>query len=264
MKKLVLGEKVAAPEVYDPGLLCPIPRPERIAGMHGFDLWRAYEFMWLDEKGRPRMNIAEICYPAMSENLIESKSMKLYLYSLARRPFARPEDVAELIRRDLDNVLNTPWISVRLHPLNAPHPWAPAVNGTCVDDLDVEVSGYTPDASLLEAGTEESSEMLWSDLLHSYCPITHQPDYGSVMVDYAGNRIRPEGLLRYVISFRDHEGFAEACCERIYADLLERCAPGRLEVTCCYTRRGGIDITPVRSTTEITPENHPLWRLSRQ
>ncbi|MEZ4454060.1 MAG: NADPH-dependent 7-cyano-7-deazaguanine reductase QueF [Nannocystaceae bacterium] len=272
---LPLGRAVEFPRRYDPGLLVALPRaPERralgLAGdrwpHHGADLWRAWEVSWLDRRGKPQVAIAEIEVPAGSPRLVESKSLKLYLGSLNNVREANAGAVAARVRADLEAVIGAP-IQVRLvAPAAFAARTADAWEGERLDDLEVECDTYTVEPRLLAApgaidrGVVRSASYI-TDLFRSRCPITAQPDWASVRVDVRGPAIDPAALLRYLISYRDHGGFHEHCVERIFTDLAAAWEPEALGVAACFTRRGGLDINPWRSTCK------PRWsppRLPRQ
>ncbi len=249
-----LGRDIAYPAHYDAGLLYPIARHLGRATLGidraplpfiGHDRWQAYELSWLDTRGKPCVATATIQVPADSPNLIESKSLKLYLNSFNSDRFEQAEAVRARIETDLSHAAGAP---VRLAfglPAVAVH-----TNAVCIDALDIAISAYgPPDASLLHADTSAVvNETLHSALLKSNCPVTGQPDWADVTVAYRGARIDRAGLLRYLVSFRDHAEFHEQCVERIFTDLMARCAPQQLSVEARYTRRGGLDINPWRAT----------------
>ncbi|HQP29928.1 MAG TPA: NADPH-dependent 7-cyano-7-deazaguanine reductase QueF [Deltaproteobacteria bacterium] len=266
MNDTLLGKTVASPRGHDPSILTPIPRPVRPAAMYGFDLWRAYELSWLGPRGCPRAAIMELIYPCESACLVESKSLKLYLNGLAYARFDSADEVEQTIRRDLNAILGAPWVSVTIFTA-ADSPalaWQTQAPGTSLDALAEVATREAPDPSLLTTADEFTAETLNSGLLRSLCPITGQPDWGSVVITYRGARINASGLLSYLCSFREHRGFHEACCERIFSDITARCAPQELLVGCFYTRRGGIDINPVRSSYPLKPQEFPRLRLIRQ
>lgn len=264
-----LGKPSLYRDLYDPGLLYPVPRATLrlelgIAAeppFTGYDLWNAYELSWLDGKGKPRIALASFVVPADSPNIVESKSFKLYLNSYNQTRISGVTDVHAMLERDLSAAFGVA-VSVSLR---GPEQWRgemPAVwDGACIDDLDIEMDGYHPDPASLRAEGPVVDEVLFSHLLKSNCPITGQPDWASIRVDYRGPRIDREGLLRYIVSFRQHGGFHEHCVERIFMDLLSRCRPERLAVYARYTRRGGLDINPFRSTgPAAVPVNERLPR----
>lgn len=252
-----LGQATAYPERYDPGLLFPIPRATQRAelglGEHlpfaGEDLWTAYELSWLDARGKPQVAIAEFRVPADSPCLIESKSWKLYLNSFAGERLGSPVELVERLRADLAAAAGA-RVGVALQ---LPQDWrldARPLPGECIDAQELDIDCYgPPQPAFLQADAGEIvEERLVSHLLKSNCPVTGQPDWASLQIAYAGPRIERAGLLRYLVSFRDHSDFHEHCVERIFVDLWARCAPTRLSVYARYTRRGGLDINPFRSS----------------
>lgn len=123
---------------------------------------------------------------------------------------------------------------------------APA--GKALDQVAPRLVGYTVDASGLSGGASECSESWITQLFRSVCPVTGQPDWGTVRVSYTGPCIDPAGLLGYLISYRQHAGFHENCVERIFVDISDRCRPTQLTVAARFTRRGGLDINPIRAS----------------
>ncbi|MGE8279888.1 MAG: NADPH-dependent 7-cyano-7-deazaguanine reductase QueF [Stenotrophomonas sp.] len=247
-----LGREVSYPRQYDASLLFPIPRAGARAeiGLEGAlpfvgeDRWHAYELGWLDAQGKPCVETATLWVPATSPNLVESKSLKLYLNSLNSSRFNRAEAVRERIATDLSACAGADVrVEFGLPLMN------PAV-GETIDHLDVAIDCYGPPNAgyLLADHGQPVEETLVSALLKSNCPVTGQPDWASVSIRYQGPRIDREGLLRYLVSYRDHAEFHEQCVERIFNELLQRCQPVQLEVEARYTRRGGLDINPRRST----------------
>jgi len=260
-----LGRASTYVDNYDPTLLCPLPRaPKRaeigITGtlpFTGADLWTAFELSWLNPRGKPQVAIAHFTIPAESPNLIESKSFKLYLNSYHQTPFASAEAVRERLRADLAEAL---WRGSDQAPgsvgvrLLLPHEWGAqtvqTLPGLSLDRLDVDCTDYQPAPEWLRADPDQPpvQEVLTSDLLKSNCLVTGQPDWGSIQIAYSGAPIDQEGLLRYLVSFRQHQEFHEQCVERIYMDIWTRCRPIRLSVLARYTRRGGLDINPWRTS----------------
>lgn len=250
-----LGREIAYPDRYDPGLLFPIPRAQGRADIGirddalpfvGHDRWHAYELSWLDTRGKPVVEVATLRVPADSPCLIESKSLKLYLNSLNAMRFDDPARVRLLIAADLGRVAGAPvQVEFGLPPFDADA--TPAIS---IDDLDIAIDRYgPPDAAFLSADAGDVvEESLQSALLKSNCPVTGQPDWAALRIDYRGPRIDRAGLLRYLVSFRDHAEFHEQCVERVFVDLLARCRPAALSVEARYTRRGGLDINPWRAT----------------
>ncbi len=259
-----LGKTTVYADRYDPSLLFPIPRQGKRDEIgvtaplpfHGVDIWNAYELSWLDARGKPRVALAEFRVPASSPNIIESKSFKLYLNGFAQERIADSEALVVTLRRDLSAAAGAA-VEVRLSEASAKAHAVIDLEGESVDALDVEIDDYGPPKSdYLRADADDMvEETLVSDLLRSNCPVTGQPDWGSVQIRYAGPRIDREGLLRYLVSFRNHNEFHEQCVERIFMDVTRRCAPQRLSVYARYTRRGGLDINPFRGSGEDHPRN---------
>ncbi|MBP5979054.1 MAG: NADPH-dependent 7-cyano-7-deazaguanine reductase QueF [Halomonas sp.] len=265
-----LGRDSAYPEQYDAGLLFPIPRAANRAPLGieegelpfvGEDEWHAFEVSWLNARGKPIVAVARFRLPAESPSLIESKSWKLYLNSFNQTRVESREKVIETLTRDLSAAAGAP-VSVELLDVEdaelAPQP----LPGDCLDDLDIEVSDYTPSAAHLAVSDEVVEETLHSHLLKSNCPVTGQPDWGSVLIRYKGPKLDREGLLRYLIGYRQHQDFHEHCVEHIFTDLMAHAKPSELLVLARYVRRGGLDISPWRATPGLTPPS-PL-RLARQ
>lgn len=269
LQGLSLGQQSAYISQYTPSLLQPVPRSLNRDDLglrgelpfQGCDVWTLYELSWLNAKGKPVVAIGEAFVPATSPNLIESKSFKLYLNSFNQTRCDSLEAVQALLVQDLSGCAGAP-VSVTLFTLDqAPHQIA-QLPGECIDSLDIEVDGYEFDETLLQgaAGHEIVEETLHSHLLKSNCLVTSQPDWGSLVIHYRGPRLNREKLLRYLISFRQHNEFHEQCIERIFIDLKHFCAPQQLTVYARYTRRGGLDINPFRSDWEPVPANLRLIR----
>jgi 7-cyano-7-deazaguanine reductase len=260
----LLGREVAYGGGYDPGLLTSIPRAAGRAELglgatlpfHGVDIWNAYELTWLDPRGKPEVGLLELRVPADSPMLVESKSLKLYLMGYAMERIADAAALARTLAVDLSAAAGA-TVGVRItRPAEHRDERLGEPAGTLVDALPVDCDDYgPPNPSHLAAGGETVAETLVSQALMSNCPVTSQPDYATLAVSYRGPRIDPAGLLRYVVSFRRHSGFHEACVERIFVDLMRRCAPTELTVSARYTRRGGIDINPWRSTSPGAADN---------
>lgn len=248
---------------YAPELLFPISRqlkrdelgigPQKLPFV-GEDLWNAYELSWLNPRGKPVVALATFRVPADSPALIESKSLKLYLNSLNQSAFADAGTVQATLARDLAHAAGAPVV-VDLQVLGGQQQVVvgePA--GGCLDDLDVDCTDYLPVPELLVAGRgKEVEETLYSHLLKSNCLVTGQPDWAMLVVRYRGRPIDRAGLLRYIVSFRGHNEFHEQCVERIFCDIQRACAPQALAVYARYTRRGGLDINPFRSSGEFPP-----------
>ncbi len=273
--KTQLGEQSEYVSVYTPSLLCPLPRQDSrdqlgliepdLLPFAGVDIWMAYEVSWLDAKGKPQVAVAEFRIPCTSPNIIESKSFKLYLNSFNQTPFTNWSDVVATMESDLTVAAGAP-VSADLSPLaSAVHSDVYRVGafpGENIDHLDIEVDAYNPDPQLLEIeeGNHIVSETLSSDLLKSNCPVTGQPDWGTVYVRYRGAAISREGLLRYIISYREHQDFHEHCVEQMFLHIQSQCHPQELTVFARYTRRGGLDINPFRTNCDEEPFNVRLVR----
>ena len=259
-----LGKASTYVDRYDPSLLFPIPRqPKReeigIAGAPlfvGADLWSAFELSWLNPKGKPQVAIAHFTIPAESTHIVESKSFKLYLNSFNNTRFESADDVRARLRSDISAaiwhggpVMAGAGVRVLLPEQFDAEP-VHELDGLSLDRLDAECSVYQPAPELLRVNREEApaSETLVSHLLKSNCLVTGQPDWGSVQISYHGHPIDQEGLLQYIVSFRNHNEFHEQCVERIFMDIWRRCQPTQLTVYARYTRRGGLDINPWRSS----------------
>lgn len=261
-----LGHKSAYCSEYAPHLLYPIPRQGKRAELGldegdlpfvGEDLWNAYELSWLNQKGKPVVALAQFRVPASSPRLIESKSIKLYLNSFNQTRMADPEAVEAVIARDLSAAAGAA-VGVHVEPLaSRPGRVICYPRGFCLDDLDIKIDHYSPDPTLLrtDGSRVAHDEVLYSHLLKSNCLVTGQPDWGMLVVRYSGVAINRESLLRYAVSFRQHNEFHEQCVERIFTDIRKACAPSELAVWARYTRRGGLDINPFRaSRTGLFPD----------
>ena len=269
---LKLGQATEYAEKYDPRLLQAVPRRLNrdelgITAQQPFsvgaDIWTAYEISWLNEKGVPQVAIADVEIDYRSENLIESKSFKLYLNSFNQSKFRSFDEVQRIMQRDLQDCAQGE-VKVRLNFLSFyQHAVIAELQGECIDQHDIEIHDYAFNSALLENCTGDSvvEETLVSHLLKSNCLITSQPDWGSIRIHYAGKQINREKLLRYIVSFRQHNEFHEQCVERIFCDLMRFAQPEKLTVYARYTRRGGLDINPFRSNFEAVPQN---LRLARQ
>lgn len=254
---------------YNPSLLYPIPRHynrSKINISHslpfsGGDMWNAYEFSWLNQRGKPQIAMLEIYVPCQSQNIIESKSLKLYFNSFANSRFDSIEHVEKVLVEDLSNAAEAE-VSVSLITYDTfSELKLSRFPGVCIDSEDIAVDFYQCTPKILRTDDNLVEETLVSHLLKSNCPVTEQPDWASVLIHYKGPQIDKSALLRYIISFRQHREFHEQCVERIYMDLIKHCHTTHLTVYARYTRRGGIDINPFRSNFETL---YPNWRLPRQ
>ncbi|HEY3596631.1 MAG TPA: NADPH-dependent 7-cyano-7-deazaguanine reductase QueF [Paraburkholderia sp.] len=268
-----LGKPSSYREQYDASLLFPIarhPAREQIGigaqqlPFFGTDIWNAYELSWLNPRGKPQIAIATFYVPADSPNIVESKSFKLYLGSFAQTTFDSIDTVRDTIKRDVSASCGA---SVSVH-LAGPGEFGKLgieeFDGLSLDRLDLDTDVYHPDPSLLKAALHEApvEETLFSNLLKSNCPVTGQPDWGSVQIHYVGPQIDQASLLRYIISYRNHTGFHEQCVEKMFIDVLKACQPVKLAIYARYTRRGGLDINPFRTNfNSPMPDN---LRTARQ
>jgi 7-cyano-7-deazaguanine reductase len=267
-----LGKNSAYVDQYDASLLFPIPRAGKrlevgISGappFFGADLWTAFELSWLNPRGKPQVALAHFTVPCETPNIIESKSLKLYLNSFNNTRFPDAAEVQSRLRADLSEAAwrgapQASSVGVKLLlPDLFDREQVAELDGLSLDRLDVECSRYTPAPELLSAAFDEQpvSEVLTSNLLKSNCLVTGQPDWGSVRISYSGPQINQEGLLQYLVSFRNHNEFHEQCVERIFMDVWTRCKPVKLTVYARYTRRGGLDINPFRTShPQATPPN---------
>ncbi|MEO8743104.1 MAG: NADPH-dependent 7-cyano-7-deazaguanine reductase QueF [Lysobacteraceae bacterium] len=264
-----LGKTTAWPDRYDASLLFPIERSTARNELGigdalpfiGHDLWTAYELAWLDARGKPCVGIATFRVPATSPNLIESKSLKLYLNSFAHTRIDSLDGLHERIAHDLSDAAGA-HVGVAVLPAVDAMPII-ELDGECIDELALDIADYGPpnpdDLRVHEDGAEEA---LVTHLFRSNCPVTGQPDWASVQLHYRGPRIDREGLLRYLVSFRSHNGFHEQCVEQIFRDVIACCHPDALSVHARYTRRGGLDINPWRATLGFAEP--PYVRTARQ
>jgi len=259
-----LGRTSAYADQYDASLLFPIPRAGKraeigiatTAPFFGADLWTAFELSWLNLRGKPQVAIAHVTVPCETLNIVESKSFKLYLNSFNNTRFADAAEVQARIRADVSEAVwrgapqaGTVGVKLLLPELFDREP-VHELDGLLLDRLDVECTQYTPAPELLSANHAETpvTEALTSHLLKSNCLVTGQPDWGSVRIHYSGPQIDQAGLLQYLVSFRNHNEFHEQCVERIFMDVWTRCKPIKLSVYARYTRRGGLDINPFRTS----------------
>lgn len=268
---LSLGKQVDYISVYTPSLLQGITRDTARQRMGlssddlpftGFDLWNAYEVSWLDLKGKPIVATAKFQIPCTSQSIIESKSLKLYLNSYNQTQFKDYQDVVKTLEADLSIAAGAAvLVDLRLIS-DARRDTFGEIPGLCLDDQDVEIDCYMPRLEFLKAdpGEAETVEHLYSHLLRSRCPVTGQPDWGSVFIQYRGKPINKAGLLKYIVSFREYQGFHEQCIERMFLDIFSQCWPRHLTVYARYLRRGGLDINPYRTNTQDELDDIRLLR----
>jgi 7-cyano-7-deazaguanine reductase len=271
---LPLGKNTHFVEHYDPQLIATIDRNAarkrfNIAVQQaslekrlfwGVDLWNSYEMSWLNEKGVPQVGILTLSIPAESPLLLESKSAKLYLASFNQSKFETSSEVLSCIEKDISSALKVN-IQAAFQSLSTRWPEQTFL-GTSIDDVEVSIDHYDYQPNFLQVSSSQvEKERLYSHVLRTLCPVTGQPDWASVFIEYSGAEIVKEGLLRYLVSLRCHSIFHEMAIERIFLDIMERCRPKHLSVYGAFTRRGGIDINPFRSTDSVLPS---MVRVVRQ
>lgn len=268
LKSTVLGKETPYPTEYNPNLLQPILRSlgrnslgyEEKPPFIGVDFWTCYEMSWLNPAGKPQVAMVEFQIPYNSTYIIESKSFKLYLNSLIQAKFSHTKELQDTLTRDLTAAADAP-VQVKILALeSALKQTLNALPGKSLDDLVVTITKYQPEPAYLTTVSEIVDETLHSNLFKSNCPVTNQPDWASVIIRYEGRKINHEGLLRYLVSYRQHQAFHENCAEQIFCDILRRCEPEKLTVYLRFTRRGGLDINPFRSNFEMPPEGMRLVR----
>lgn len=266
-----LGKATEYADTYTPSLLFPISREEARASIgvsdplpfKGEDVWWCYELTWLGSSGQPHIAAVQINVPCNSPCIVESKSLKLYLNSFALSRFNNKADVLNTLNSDLAIAFRAP-VLIQLVEISQLPAAAGHLPGVCLDVLDVPTETYQVDAGLLlvEAGEERRvRETLYTNVFRSLCPVTGQPDFASIFVQYQGRPIVRASLLRYLVSYRCHQAFHEATVEQIFTDVMARCAPEQLSISGRFLRRGGIDINPFRSTVD---DQSPELRLPRQ
>ena len=255
---------------YQPSLLASIPRqdqrqllcilPDELP-FRGVDVWNAYEFSWLNSRGRPEVALLQIQVPAKSVNIIESKSLKLYLGSFSGTRFAGRAELISTLESDLSLAARGPVSVSLLSPDQVQQQGIGTLVGQSLDNQDLDLSEYTRNPDHLEVVSDLIvRESLYTHLFKSLCPITGQPDFASIVVQYHGRSISHSGLLGYLVSYREHPEFAEQIGERIFIDIMSHCAPEKLTVQARFTRRGGIDINPYRSDSDMQSAEVRLWR----
>jgi 7-cyano-7-deazaguanine reductase len=258
--------------------LASLPAFAKAAGdlpFQGFDLWNAYELSWLNAKGLPKVALLRLKVPCTSPYIIESKSFKLYLNGFNQTRFETVHHVFDHLRRDLAQASGSELELELVGPDQFSNENIVEFTGVDLDKLDVEIDCYQPDAAILKLKqdalnrryqlTDERgriSEKVFSRLLKSNCPVTDQPDWACIEIEYTGPAIDHASLLKYIVSYRMHNGFHEHCVEKIFVDILKQCAPTSLSVYARYTRRGGLDINPWRATLDVKPPL--LGRSARQ
>lgn len=264
-----LGKDTIYPDIYSPDLLHPIDREKNRdqyisnneINFHGLDIWNAWEFSWLDNSGRPFIGKLTLIFPSNSKKIIESKSMKLYLNGFSNTQYDSSTKVIELIQTDLSQLTKANvLVTFNKNEEEKDNQINPEV-GYSIDNEDANF--FHSEIRTEELKTDKNNrikETLYSEILRTNCPVTNQPDTGTVIIKYQGNKIHRGGLLSYISSYRGHNDFHESCVEKIFLDIKQLCRPDRLTVFARYNRRGGIDINPFRSDFEDEPVNLRLWR----
>lgn len=275
----ILGQSTSYPKTYAPDMLYPIPRALGRANLAlpadalsiGMDWWQVFEMSWLNLHGISQVAMARLAIPATSDYIVESKSLKLYFNSLNFTEFDNQQAVKATVEKDLSACLKTD-VTLEIFEVNIANSLPiSAPQGDCIDnaldssDKKIAIVSDVDPSSLTVAhhGASDSQlQILYSHLLRSNCPVTNQPDWGTLEIQIDSQPIDRAGLLEYILSFRQHNGFHEQCVEQIFSDLTQAFAPKTLMVRAWYTRRGGIDINPCRvSDISLLP---PPSRLNRQ
>ncbi|MEE3003028.1 MAG: NADPH-dependent 7-cyano-7-deazaguanine reductase QueF [Pseudomonadota bacterium] len=241
-----LGKETNYKNNYDPSLLISVPRAKSKILQHGFDVWRSWETSWLNNYNKPQIATIILFYSAKSPYIVESKSLKLYLGSLNFTNFSSEADLINTIERDVSFTVGSKVI-VKLDNDFICRAKAPGVN---IDNEDIDIIAQRPTPELLKLDEKycHISETLHTNLFRSCCPVTAQPDWATIVVRYSGLAINHKSLLQYLLAFRNHSGFHESCVSEIFTDIKSSCDPEKLEVQGFFTRRGGIDINPLRSS----------------
>jgi 7-cyano-7-deazaguanine reductase len=261
---LPLGRKSFESNSYNPDQLRSIPRAigRETVGISaktalpflGEDIWNCWELSWLDFNGKPVVAVAEIRIPVTTPNMVESKSLKLYLNSFSMIRINEPEILRQTIIRDIEHVVEGNVLVQLIMPEAIQKLQIMEPEGICIDHQNISVKEFDVRPDLLAVDNHTVSETLFSRLIRTRCPVTGQPDWATVCLTYRGQRIRPDSLLRYFVSYRQHQGFHESCVETMFCHILNECRPETLSLIARFTRRGGIDINPFRSTeTSSTP-----------
>lgn len=268
VKELLLGKTTKYVQTYTPDLLFPVSRTLARSKSNlseplpfvGEDIWNGTELSWLNSKGKPQIALAEFRFPCTSPYIVESKSFKLYLNSFNQSSFENQDEVLSTLVNDLTSIVQSEIKVQLLSPHQVIGRKLTSFNGICLDNLDICADTYTVNPEFLRTSNEIVQESLFSNLLKSNCMATGQPDWGSILIRYRGKKIDHEGLLKYIISYRNHVGFAEHCTEQIFQDIMQMCQPENLTVYARYTKRGGLDINPYRSNFEEWLGNEQHFR----
>lgn len=259
-----LGEQVSNPARYSPDILYPIARwasrslldIDKKVLMYGLDHWQAYELSWLDSSGKPQVGIGEFFFNSESENIVESKSLKLYLNSLNQERYEHVGELKQVLEKDLSAVSQSE-VKIEIFALDEIEEGATGIRaGKSIDESPIEIYSETVNPSLLRAdNVNVDDEQLYSDLFRSNCPVTGQPDWASVEIRYTGKKIDESSLLTYLVSYRTHQGYHEECAERAFRDIMLQCQPSELRIAMNFLRRGGLDINVYRSNVPVTSDS---------
>lgn len=269
MHHIPLGKETEYRFDYDPSLLAPIPRSlgrESLSidatSFVGVDIWNAYEISWLNNYGLPQVRIAKLVVPCNTPNIVESKSLKLYFNSFNQSRFGAENDVQSAMQRDISECVGG-TVQLTLLSVDQAIDMQPSVMpGDCIDQQDIQIDHYQTELALLESAEGRvEKRQIHSHLLRSLCPVTGQPDWASIFIEYSGQAMDEASLLRYIVSFRNQQDFHELCVETIFSHLWQRFDLECLTVYARYLRRGGIDISPLRSSHDV---ELPDWRQLRQ
>jgi len=264
-----LGKNTSYPDIYSPDLLFGIDRKDsrdqymenKTIVFHGKDIWNAWEFSWLDDLGRPLIGKLSLTFSSASEKIVESKSLKLYLNSFSNNQYQSISEVINIIKRDLSQLTKNDITATFTANDDEGKNQITSEEGHSIDQEDADFSHSKIRTDALSVDNNiETKEVLYSEILRTNCPVTNQPDTGTIIVKYNGKKIHRGGLLSYICSYRGHNDFHEACVEKIFLDIKKLCQPDQLTVYARYNRRGGIDINPFRSDFENNPKNNRLWR----
>ena len=268
-----LGNATEYPSEFDAGLLFKIPRAESRSTLGiantlpftGYDRWTSFELSWLNTKGKPEVRVAEFVINAESHSIVESKSFKLYLNSYNQTVFESEQAVIEQLIKDLSAGFGAE-VKVALFSLDDVDAdlKIEGVNGECIDNEDIEIDCYQPHAGLLKTSEHLlKNHLVYSHLLKTNCPITDQPDWATIYIEYSGKEIVPASLLKYIVSFRQHQGYHENCVEQIFCDIKKFCQPDKLTLYARYTRRGGLDINPLRTDNSDPSKSQLIGKVIR-
>ena len=240
--KLLLGKKTEYKKKYTASILQPLKRHEKTKNntvMYGYDIWNAYDFMWVNQSNNPQSSILTLSIPCESEYIIESKSMKLYLGAFYNKKYEKLERLIETIKNDIEEKIKH-TIQVTIADINQPFKSKPLKNSLCLDESE----------NNLKEEKKKNEYSVHTHCFRSLCPVTGQPDFASIYLCYKGAYIKKEDLTKYLFSFQEKSGFHESCIEEIYNYILKSYNLSSLSIHGYFNRRGGIDINPIRYTNK--------------